>query len=219
MDTTTPNSWTLVFDYPTNPVPMNGPHQHWSAPAKAKKVVRNHTRAQAIRAGIPVLGRCVVQLTWHVLTNGRRDVDNLANLEKAMYDGLVDALVVADDIPELMEKRRPEIVKVERGDNSTAWMTLTITRATEKLLLVGDGEHAKHWAQAHLLGLDAYDVINTPAKLLGRRTHGVARVILPPESRSKLAAAARADLIEALAITDAFGDRAAQLAEWEKYRS
>lgn len=103
-------SWVLHFGYPTNPVPMNGPKgTHWAVGARKAKEVRLRASYLARSARIPLLGSCRVQLTWWFKTDRVRDPDNLARLEKPMYDGLVDARVVPDDRPRFMEKPRPVI--------------------------------------------------------------------------------------------------------------
>jgi crossover junction endodeoxyribonuclease RusA len=88
-----PGPWTIRYELATNPLTLNASRQgSFRKNATWTKKIRRQTESRVERIhNIPVLGRCVVQLTWFVLTNGRRDVDNLAKLEKAMFDGVVDA--------------------------------------------------------------------------------------------------------------------------------
>jgi hypothetical protein len=81
-------------------------------------------------AKVPALGRCRAQLTWWVGLNRVRDPDNLARLEKRLFDAIVLAGVVDDDRPELMDKPRAVIRRVADAGGlvSRPGFTLTITR-------------------------------------------------------------------------------------------
>ncbi|MGN6693889.1 MAG: hypothetical protein ACTHN0_06895, partial [Aquihabitans sp.] len=70
------------------------------------------------------------QLTWWVKDNRTRDADNLAEFEKRLFDGLVDAGVVDDDKPELMDKPRGVIRHIREADGliTEPCFTLTVTR-------------------------------------------------------------------------------------------
>lgn len=96
----------LRFDYPRPPLTANQ-RMHWRQKAAITADVRHATALLAAR--LPELGRCRVTLTWVVTTKHRRDADNLVPTLKAMCDGLVDAGVVEDDTPDLMEKVMPVI--------------------------------------------------------------------------------------------------------------
>lgn len=109
--------WILHFAFPKNPMPLNGSWGGYRKHAKDARSIRTLTRLRASAAGIPEMGKCEVQLTWWVATNHRRDVDNLALLEKPMYDALVDAAVVRDDTPDLMVKLRPVIRHVRDSED------------------------------------------------------------------------------------------------------
>lgn len=126
------DTWILRFGYATNPLPMNG--------SRGKSFYRKASTARAVRARafyaarnlakIPPLGRCRAQLTWWVPDNRTRDADNLAELEKRLFDGLVDAGVVVDDRPQLMEKPRGLIRHLNdaAGLVTEPCFTLTVTR-------------------------------------------------------------------------------------------
>lgn len=105
-------STVLNFDYTSPPLTANQ-RMHWRKKATITAEVRLATRLLANR--IPELGKCRVTLTWVVLTNHRRDADNVVPTLKAMCDGLVDAGIVRDDTPDLMEKAMPVIVRVGKG--------------------------------------------------------------------------------------------------------
>ena len=96
----------LSFDYRRPPLTANQ-RIHWRRKAEITAAVRTATMINARR--IPNLTRCEVALTWYVTDRRRRDADNLVPTLKAMCDGLVDAGVVADDIPSLMVKHMPVI--------------------------------------------------------------------------------------------------------------
>jgi len=123
-----PSEWTLYFPYATNPLSLNGPRGRHYLKNQWVKRVRNETIAYIRQAGIPPLGRARAGLIWFVLTSNRRDVDNLAPLEKVMFDAMVRAGLVPDDTPDLLEKLRPQIVTVDRMTHREAWMELRITR-------------------------------------------------------------------------------------------
>jgi crossover junction endodeoxyribonuclease RusA len=120
--------WVLEFPYPKNPIPMNGSRGNHRAHARKVRGVRIVAARWAAIAGIPALGRCQVELTWHVLDRTRRDAENLSYTLKAMCDGLVDAGLVTDDTTNLMKKLMPEIVLENKLTHLEAWMTLTISR-------------------------------------------------------------------------------------------
>lgn len=123
-------TWILYFGYPRNPLPMNGSQGHPRANARKAKQIRLRSRYLAMSAKIPLLGRCTAQLTQWVAVNRVRDTDNLAHLEKHIYDGLVDAGVVPDDRPAFMEKPRPVIrhIRDSEGLVTIPGFTLAVTR-------------------------------------------------------------------------------------------
>jgi crossover junction endodeoxyribonuclease RusA len=105
---------TLYFDYPRAPLTANQRY-HWRKKAKIVAEVRLATRMLARR--LPELGKCRVTLTWVVNTKTRRDADNIVPTLKAMCDGLVDAGVVTDDTPDLMDKLMP-VIEYQKGANA-----------------------------------------------------------------------------------------------------
>lgn len=130
-----PDVWILHFHWGTNPLPMNGPKANWRAKAAMTRHVKDIAMTLAIVAKIPELAKVEAQLTWWVAAmNRRRDVDNLGQLEKPIFDGLVVAGVVADDTPDLMVKPRAVIRPVadSAGLVSEPCFTLTV-RALELL--------------------------------------------------------------------------------------
>jgi crossover junction endodeoxyribonuclease RusA len=100
-----------TIHYPFTSPPLHGNQRiHYMAKARETRKLRDLTRVKA--RDIPPLGYCKVSLTWFVVINRRRDVENITPTLKAMCDGLVDADVVDDDTPEFMAKPMPEIVLI-----------------------------------------------------------------------------------------------------------
>ncbi|QTV79456.1 hypothetical protein [Microbacterium sp. NIBRBAC000506063] len=130
----TRTTWILHFSWPTNPLPMNGSRGNWRRHARETAQVRNHAYQLANLAAIPPLGRIRAQLTWWVTTNHVRDPDNLAQLEKPLFDALVSAGIVPDDRPAYMEKPRAVIRTVDKihGIVTDRCFTLTITQLPEE---------------------------------------------------------------------------------------
>lgn len=96
--------------------------------ARLVRAVRTVTCRYAKLYQVPALERCTVALTWYVLTPHRRDAVNLTDTLKAMQDGLVDAGVVSDDTPDLMNAPMPAVIRVDPMKHRAAWMELVITR-------------------------------------------------------------------------------------------
>jgi hypothetical protein len=126
------DTWILYFAWPTNPLPMNGSRGgNWRPAARKRAAIRNHVFQMATFARIPALGRIRAQVTWWVTSTAKtRDPDNLALLEKPMFDALVDAGIVTDDRPDLMDKPRAVIRPIadSAGLITAPGFTLTITR-------------------------------------------------------------------------------------------
>lgn len=117
-------SATLTYRYERPPLTSNQ-RAHWRTRQRWSKVLRVETAAKARAAGLTGLGRCRVTLTWYVTTRHRRDADNVVPTLKAMCDGLVDADVVPDDTPELMDKLMP---RLEYEPAGTARLVLEVSR-------------------------------------------------------------------------------------------
>ena len=128
------DTWILWWGWEKNPLPMNGAHGHWRAVKKDEKNVRDAALLRIRATQIPAAPRVRAQVTWWVNDHRTRDVDNLARLEKRLFDAIVLAGIVDDDRPELMEKPRAEIRHI--GENPDApvtrpCITLTLTRLPE----------------------------------------------------------------------------------------
>lgn len=102
----------LTFDWPRPPLNANQ-RLHWAAKSKLTKTIRKTTMIKALGPLKPA-DHITVQLTWVVTDKRRRDSDNLYPTFKAMCDGLVDARIVVDDVPEYMNKLAP-LIRHEPG--------------------------------------------------------------------------------------------------------
>lgn len=93
--------WTIDLPWKSPPLSMND-RMHWAQKAKITRTIR--LLAKVKTRNIPDLERCRAELVWHVGDRRKRDLDNPWPTMKALCDGLVDAEIVADDTPDLMEK-------------------------------------------------------------------------------------------------------------------
>jgi len=121
--------WVIELPWATPPVKPNGGHGNVYAHAAKVRGARQAMGLLARAAGIPVLGRCEVLLTWHVGDRIARDADNLAWTLKPLCDALssrkkpTDHPIVKDDTPEFMVKHMPAISYVKGQPKR---MTLTV---------------------------------------------------------------------------------------------
>lgn len=86
---------------------------HWAVRAKSTLRNREWATNAAVAALIPPLEHCIVEMVWTVPTKTRRDEENPMYDFKAVCDGLVDAGVVPDDVPQYMTKLMPRIEYVK----------------------------------------------------------------------------------------------------------
>lgn len=100
--------WTLDLPYERPPLNANQ-RMHWAKKAALTKQVRAASFYAAKSAGVLRCDKVRVTLTWFVRTTTRRDADNVVPTLKALCDGLVDAGIVPDDTPDLMQKVMPVI--------------------------------------------------------------------------------------------------------------
>lgn len=96
---------------------------HWRKKAQLVKEVRQWAGV-LFRSTQFATTPVIVELTWHVPDKRRRDADNLVPTLKALCDGLVDAGIVPDDTPDLMDKRMPRIIHTP-GQPARLVLTLT----------------------------------------------------------------------------------------------
>lgn len=118
--------YTLDLPYEKPTLSMND-RLHWREKAKRTQHIRATVHALARKAKVPT-GRASVEVRLHYRPrdNRRRDADNLMPVLKAACDGLVDAGLVADDTPELMQKLMPVIHPAEKGCPGALWLTIGV---------------------------------------------------------------------------------------------
>ncbi len=164
-----PQLYTAEIDWETPPLTANQ-RLHWSKKAKITKRVRRRGRTEAENLAIPALAHAEVHLAWHVSDRIRRDVDNVVPTLKALCDGLVDALVVPDDTPDLMTKLMPQIVYIPAHvEDRTPHMVLTVLgarRAAPAPALLVEFER-KTSASLRLHALDITDAIAEAFRVTG----------------------------------------------------
>ena len=111
--------WTIELPWSTPPVKPNGGYGNRYSHAGKVKATRQAMGLLGRAAGLPVMGRCEVLLTWHVGDLIGRDVDNLVWTLKPICDALssakqpTDHPIVKDDTPEHMVKPMPVIAYVK----------------------------------------------------------------------------------------------------------
>jgi crossover junction endodeoxyribonuclease RusA len=120
---------TWVLELPIGlPLTMNKARTlHHQTYGKLIKQIRAVARDAALDAAIPSLARCSVQMYYQPPDRRRRDADGLVASLKPICDGLVDALVVVDDTPDLMVKLMPVIEPA--GRPARVWVVVTALEA------------------------------------------------------------------------------------------
>jgi len=108
-------TWIIDLPYDRPPLTGNGiQRMHRMQKGAVTKKLRSTTKQLVTKAGVPALAAVKVQLVWLVSTAHRRDEDNVVATLKPICDGIVDAGVVPDDTPQLMEKAMPTIANVKK---------------------------------------------------------------------------------------------------------
>lgn len=120
---TAPFTTTWTFEWQKAPLSLNY-RMHRMQAAKITKELRSLAHASA--RNVPEMERCRVELVWWVNSKHRRDEENIVPILKALCDGLVDAEVVIDDVPQYMQKMMPAIRYIPRKVRQ-ACFELTIT--------------------------------------------------------------------------------------------
>ena len=120
-------TWTLIPEWHKPLMSMND-RPHWAVRAKSIKRCRQWAMNAATAALIPPLDHCIVEMVWTVPDRKRRDAENPMYDLKSYCDGLVDAGVAQDDIPQYMTKLMPRIEYV-RGQRGVAVIITGTVRA------------------------------------------------------------------------------------------
>lgn len=117
----------FVFPWAKAPLSLNY-RLHKMQEAGIVKRIRGEMAARG--SDLPAMGRCEVELTWVVNDRRKRDEENVVPVLKALCDGLVDAGVVVDDVPQYMTKRMPSI-RYQPKTTGGAHFELTVTPIKE----------------------------------------------------------------------------------------
>ena len=107
-----PQLWTLVAPWPKPPLSMND-RLHFRVKAKLVAQIRKDAYVITKAAGVPRLRHATVAMIWTVPDRVRRDEENPLETGKPWFDGMIDAGVVPDDVPEWMTKLMPIIEYVK----------------------------------------------------------------------------------------------------------
>lgn len=133
---------SAVLDFPQwdrPPLSLNDRPRHWAQHSKRVAEVRAAAEAacrEALADGrLEVLEPLAVTLVWYAPTRARRDADNPVATLKALCDGLVDAGIVPDDVPEWMDKRPVEIV-YRKGEPGVALHVETVAEVRERAAML-----------------------------------------------------------------------------------
>ncbi|MGH3825959.1 MAG: hypothetical protein ACRDQX_02100 [Pseudonocardiaceae bacterium] len=124
-------SATYRLELPWDRPPLTANHRlHRQEEAKRVKMVRETVGWLAKAARIPAGDHCTIGLEWAPVTKGRRDAINLFPTLKACGDGIVDAGVIRDDTPDLVDTPTPVILSPS-GTVGRMWLVITVEQAVE----------------------------------------------------------------------------------------
>lgn len=124
-------TWTMPLSYAKPPLSLND-RGHWSKSEPARYGLRMEAFKRARSMKLPVhLDHIVTRLHYIAPDNRRRDEDNLLATAKPLWDGLVDAKVVADDTSEFMTKLMPKIHPKGTDGPANLWLTISDDRGAD----------------------------------------------------------------------------------------
>lgn len=106
-------TWVLTLPL-TRPLSMND-REHWQIKRRRVAALRQAVATLARAAPIPPLERIAVELHYAPPDRRRRDPLNLVATLKPSEDGIVDAGVVPDDVPEYVEPTMPMLDEPTRS--------------------------------------------------------------------------------------------------------
>lgn len=154
-----PRTWRLDLPYSRPPLTMND-RLHRHAAARLTAQLRRDAAMLARYVHIPALPRIAVELHYVPRDARRRDPINLEPTVKAIEDGLVDAGVVPDDVPQYVEPTAAVIDPPVRriGPGPAPSRLYVLVRQLEPLPVISDA------AADAILGLASLD-----AELRGHR--------------------------------------------------
>lgn len=114
----------IVLSFGRPPLNLNQ-RMHWARKAELTRDIRQEvaTKARPLKAQFAP-GPITVLFHWQPKDNRRRDSDNPVLTAKACWDGIVDAGIVADDTPDLMQKLMPIIHPAIKGELAKCWLEI-----------------------------------------------------------------------------------------------
>lgn len=122
--------WRIPLTDRKPPLNLND-RGHWAKAAPIKARLREEARWQARSAGIPRgVPHIHTRLYYRAPDRRHRDEDNIIATAKPLWDGLVDAGIVADDTSAYMTKYMPRILPPEKGKPPAMWLDVWIPEET-----------------------------------------------------------------------------------------
>ncbi|MGP9760216.1 hypothetical protein [Corynebacterium sp. AOP12-C2-36] len=124
-------TWTMPLSYDKPPLSLND-RGHWSKfePHRYGLRAEAHKRARSMK--IPRDLEHITTRLHYVAPDGRRrDEDNLLATAKPLWDGLVDAGIVADDTSEYMTKLMPRIHPKGTPAPAALWLIISDERGAD----------------------------------------------------------------------------------------
>lgn len=94
------NSITITLPLPVKELSPNA-REHWAVKAKAKKVARNTAWAatkELLNGRRPLWVNAMSKCVFYFKTSAKHDSDNALSSCKALFDGIVDAGLLMDDV-------------------------------------------------------------------------------------------------------------------------
>lgn len=113
--------------------PLNlNQRMHWAQKAELTRDIRQEVclKARPLKKQFAP-GPIIVSLHWQPADNRRRDSDNPVLTAKACFDGIVDAGIVTDDTPDLMQKMMPIIHPAVKGEKARCWLEIRTGLVTD----------------------------------------------------------------------------------------
>ena len=117
------SKWRIVLPDEKPPLSLNQ-SGHWARYSPTKRRLRAFAAVAATDLGIPHLDHLYTRLVWRPPDNRRRDEDNVILTAKPLWDGLVDAGVVADDTSRFMSKLMPRILPGDKAAGPRVWLDI-----------------------------------------------------------------------------------------------
>lgn len=125
-----PRTITLTLPWPSEKLnPNRAKSLHWGMKGRAVSMYRDTCCIIALNAKnrgrlAPFAPPVLATVTFYVTDKRRRDIDNLDAMLKPLWDGIVDAGVLADDSAKELRHGESKLV-LDRGGEKRVEVTLT----------------------------------------------------------------------------------------------